>query len=262
MNMPIQPREKITDDNMARHNRYSTDDGAHDAFEIYLTNFAGDLATISREDSKSAGYPMGSVAPFMIDYTGNPVIYTAGVAEHTKNANADPRAALTIREVEKNHAIETGWRLCCMGDLKPVGKDEDARIRESYFRHYPNAELYEGTHSFHFYRLNLKVARVILGFGRIAWVDADALVHASPFSEEDERAIINHMNEDHVDAMKKYLEQQRVEIAPNAKDPQMVAVNQFGVTIRYRKHLHFIRFEAEAHDAKAVREVLVKMAKA
>ncbi len=260
MKEPIQPRETITDENMARHNRYSQDDGARDAHAIYLSNFAGDLATLSREDARSAGYPMGSVAPFMLDHTGNPVIHTAGVAEHTKNVNADPRAALTLREVEKNHHIETGWRLCCMGDLLPVNDEDEARIRAAYFRHYPHAELYEGTHNFCFYRLNVKIARVIMGFGRITWVEPESLVHASPFDAETEERIIQHMNDDHVAAMEKYLAQNRVELLPNAKAPKMVGISQFGVTLRYRKRLHFVRFDTEVHDAKSAREQLVSMA--
>lgn len=251
---------KIDDNNMAAFNRYHKTDGERDAHRIYLNTFAGEMATISRNDSKSAGYPMGSVVPFMIDYTGNPIIYTANIAEHTKNARDNGKASILVRDIRKNHHIETGWRLVSMGDLQQIDDSEQSRISKGFFRHYPDAQVYASTHDFYFFRLNIKIARVIMGFGAIAWVDAAALCHASPFSETDEDGIINHMNDDHVDAMKHYLTQLGIDIKPKTKAPQMVAVNQFGVTLRYRKRLHFLAFTEIANDTTAVREQLVTLA--
>ncbi len=253
--------EKIDNNNMETFNRYSKSDGERDAHKIYLSTFAGELATISREGCKSAGYPMGSVVPFMIDYTGHPVIYTANVAEHTKNALDNGKASILVRDVSKNHNIDTGWRLVSMGDLIKIDDTEQARISKSYFRHYPNARAYADMHNFYFFRLNTKIARVIMGFGSIAWVDAAAICQPSPFDESTEDRIINHMNSDHADAIKHYLTLLDVDIKPSAKDPQMVAVNQFGATLRYRKRLHFLAFNEVANDAKAVREQLVQLAK-
>ncbi|MDG6882481.1 heme oxygenase, HugZ family [Phocoenobacter uteri] len=251
---------KITDENMKQHNRYSS--GDVDAQNIYLTNFAGELSTISREESKSAGYPMGSVAPFVIDHTGCPVVYTAAVAERTKNILENPKASLFMREVNRNHRIETGWRLGVMGDLVEITDQADLmRVRNHYFRHYPRAKMYENFHEFKFYRLDVKIARVILGFGRIAWVEADVLKRASVFDEETELKIIEHMNKDHIEAMEKYLTQNSIKLQLGVV-PEMVAVNQFGVTISYHNRLHFIAFEEEALDAKMARVQLVKMAKA
>lgn len=260
--MATHTKEKITDQNMAHHNRYTKEQGTSDAHQIYLSNFAGDVATISHENSPSAGYPQGSVAPFMLDHTGQPIIFTASIAQHTQNAIANPRTSLMMRQVEKNHEIETGWRLTVMGDLLPTANDERKRISNRYFCHYPHAELYEKTHDFDFYRLHVKKARIIMGFGRIAWVDAEALVHNSPFDEASEESILQHMNADHVDAMTTYLKNNHVDIKPNAKPPTMVAINQFGVTIRYRKRLHFVAFANEAHDVMSAREQLVNLAKA
>ncbi|MDP8051758.1 DUF2470 domain-containing protein [Pasteurella atlantica] len=254
------PEPKITDKNIKQHDRYST--GDVDAQKIYLTNFAGELSTISREESKSAGYPMGSVAPFIIDHTGCPVIYTATIAERTKNITENSKVSLFMREVRRNHRIETGWRLGVMGDLLEIKDQEDLmRVKHSYFRHYPRAKMYEKFHEFKFYRLNVKMARVILGFGRIAWVEPEVIKRVSSFDEETELKIIEHMNKDHIEAMEKYLTQNDIKLQLGVV-PEMVAVNQFGVTISYHNHLHFIAFEEEALDANAARVQLVKMTKA
>lgn len=251
----------IDENNMAHHRRYTPEQASLDARKIYLSTFAGDMATINHTDSPAAGYPMGSVSPFFIDYTGNPVIFTANIAQHTKNTAENPKTSLMVRDVKKNHAVETGWRLTSLGDLHPINASEIDRIAKAYFRHYPNAKSYENTHGFNFYRLHVKLARLILTFGKIAWVDADALVQASPLDEQTEDDIIKHMNDDHVDAMKSYLKATYVELKPSAKPPKLVAVNQFGVTISYRKRLHFIAYDTEAADAMAIRKQLVALAK-
>ncbi|PIE42378.1 MAG: hypothetical protein CSA47_00730 [Gammaproteobacteria bacterium] len=256
-------KEKIHDGNISEHfKRYSKSRAQRDAHKIYLSTFAGEMATISRPDSPAAGYPMGSVAPFIIDHTGNPVIYTANVAEHSKNAEDNGKASILVREIGKNHNVETGWRLVSMGDLKKVDDSEVERVANSYFRHYPNAKSYAVAHSFYFYRLNVKIARVIMGFGRISWIDAEALCQPSVFDEKTETRIIGHMNDDHGDAIEHYLKHLRVKIEPNAQAPKMAAINQFGATLRYRKHLYFLAFDEPANDALAVREQLVKLAKA
>lgn len=251
--------KKITDANMAQLNHYSKADAAHDALAIYLSTFAGDIATICHANSPAAQYPLGSVAPFVIDHTGHPVIQAAGIAQHSINAAENPKTSLIVRDISKNHHVETGWRLTTMGDLLKVSDDERDRVAKCYFRHYPKAKRYEGMHDFNFYRLNVKFARIIMGFGRISWVNADDICHPSLFDEATEDGIIEHMNNDHVNAMETYLSAKGVELKHLAKAPQMVNVNQFGITLRYRKHLHFIGFEKEAKNAMAVRKQLIAM---
>jgi putative heme iron utilization protein len=43
------------------------------------------------------GFPFGSVAPFMLDHAGCPVILISTLAEHTKNIDADPRVSLIVQ---------------------------------------------------------------------------------------------------------------------------------------------------------------------
>lgn len=253
--------EKIYDHNMAQFDRYDKTKGAKDAIRIYRRTFAGDMATLGREGNLAAGYPIGSVTPFIIDHTGSPVIYTACVAEHTKNAQDNGKASLMLRQVEKQHYIETGWRLTCIGDLIEVQKDERERVKASYLRHYPEIESYTKVHDFYFFRLNIVVARVIMGFGRISWVDADELAKPSTLSYEEESQIIEHMNNDHQSALKHYLKQMQVDVKEHQKAPRMVAVNQFGATIDYRHRLYFLEFKEEANDMRQIRKQLVNLAK-
>ena len=255
-------KEKINDDNMSHFNRYTKERGARDARRIYRSVFAGDISTLGREDSRVAGYPFGSVTPFMIDYTGSPVIFTANIAEHSKNALSTTKASLMVRQVARQHQIETGWRLTCVGDLKKItGKDFD-RVSESYFRYYPEAKEYEITHEFYLFRLNITVARVIMGFGKISWVEAKDLVMASPFSQEEEKQMIEHMNDTHEPAIKHYLKNLGVSVGDNLVAPRIVAINQLGAVIDYQHHLYFVEFDEMASNVGQARQQLVKLAKA
>lgn len=241
--------------------RYGKEKSLADSRNIHLRAFAGDLATLGRPSSKVAGYPIGSVCPFVIDHTGQPVIYISDIAEHSRNALDNGKASIIVREIEKNHHIETGWRLTYVGDLIKVPEPEKERVANHYFRHYPTSKIYINVHGFEFWRLHVKAARVIMGFGKIAWVDAEALCLPSSLDENTEHSIIEHMNGGHLKAINHYLTTLGVTIEPNTKDPKMVGVNQFGVTLSYRKRLYFLPFEVEANDANAIREQLVKLAK-
>ncbi len=257
----INPEVKISDDNMSHFNRYTKQRGTRDARRIYHRVFAGDIATLGRKDSRTEGYPFCSVAPFILDYTGNPVIFTADLAEHTKNAFANGKASLMMRQVERQQQIETGWRLACVGELKEItGQDRD-RVGESYLRYYPEAKQYMTVHDFHFFRLNLVVARIIMGFGKISWVEAEDLAVASPFTRDEESGIIEHMNNDHEAAIKYYLKNLGVSISDDLIMPRMVAISQFGAVIDYHHHLHFVAFDEVANDVDEVRQQLLKLAK-
>ncbi|HEY3239041.1 MAG TPA: pyridoxamine 5'-phosphate oxidase family protein, partial [Acidimicrobiia bacterium] len=51
----------------------------------------GVLSTVALDPP---GYPFGSVATYALDERGRPVVFVSTMAEHTRNAAADPRASL------------------------------------------------------------------------------------------------------------------------------------------------------------------------
>lgn len=247
---------------MGMVSRYPLERAIRDTRQICLSNYSGDFSTVMREDSPLAGYPLGSVMPFCLDSKGAMIIYTADIAQHSKNFTANGKATILVRDISKNHMPNNGWRLAIIGDVASVADDEVGRVSEQYFRHFPKAEGYEEAHDFYFYRLTPKIYRVIMGFGKISWVEPAEVLSPSPLSEAEENRIITHMNDDHQEAMIKYLADKRIEVTEGFKKPLMAGVNQYGVTIRYRQHLHFIAFETEAKDFTAVHHTLVAMAKA
>ncbi|MDO4643994.1 MAG: DUF2470 domain-containing protein [Cardiobacteriaceae bacterium] len=243
-----------------RENRYTTVKAMADLRRVWFNQFSGNLATIAREDHPLAGYPVGSVVPYVLDDACRPVMLIAYIAEHTQNAIANPKASIFLRENQLFSDVQTQWRLCAIGDLLPLPAEEQPYLSERYFRHYPKARDFDITHKFAFYRLHSKKFRIIMGFGDIRWIRADAPFDQPAFAPEIAERIMTHMNEDHTNAMRTYLQQTGLEIPHDAKII-MTAINAWGCTLKYGDGLHFIAFSAPVTTVEAAREALVALAK-
>lgn len=248
----------LTDTAVQRATTYTTKQAMIDLRGHMLASFAGSLATICREDHPLAGYPVSSVVPFMLDEAFNPIIQIANVAEHTHNADANPKASIFLRERYDGGDVQTQWRICMVGDLLRVAEPEVAHIAERYYAHYPHARTFKRIHDFFFFRLRIKKYRIIMGFGDIRWIAGDAPYQPCPFDASTQQRIIAHMNEDHVDAMRGYLRAADVGV-DEAQEVVMCAIHQYGFVLRHGEALHFLPFSEPPQDAKAVREALVAL---
>jgi len=74
-------------------------DSGGDARRFTRAQHSGVLSTLSR---RVEGFPFGSVAPFILDHAGRPVILISTLAEHTKNIDTDPRATHPPGSHERN----------------------------------------------------------------------------------------------------------------------------------------------------------------
>lgn len=228
---------------------------ANEAHDLFLNSHDGVLSTLSKD---VPGYPFGSVVPFCIDRAGNPLVLVAGIAQHTRNMSADPRVSLIAFEREAPDWQAAG-RLTLVADAEPVAEtDEDTA--ERYFRYFPEAREYRRTHDFGLWRLVPKRARYIGGFGKIHWFEPADVVPANPFEEADERHMIDHMNKDHVAAMRNYCVRASVELDCRTI-PAMVGVDAAGFHLRLGSRLVRFRFPAPVSSPMEVRKVLVEMAR-
>lgn len=250
-----------TNDFLHKENPYTTRQALMDLRSRMLDCHAGSLATICRDNHPLAGYPVSSAVPFVLDEDFNPVILIADIAEHTHNALANPNASIFIREGAERGNVQTEWRICMIGDLLPVPEAETAALGGHYFRHYPDARDYDKTHGFRLFRLHIKKYRIIMGFGAIRWIKAEAVYARNPFAGDVRTRMISHMNEDHVSAMRTYLRQIGLTV-DDAAAVEMVALHQYGCTLRYGGGLYFIPFAEPADTPQAVREALVALAQA
>lgn len=154
----------------------------------------GVLSTLSR---RIAGYPYGSVIPFVLDHEGRPVILVSGLAEHTKNMEANHRASLVARD--DGGEVQSGARLTLLGDAERFECSQ--RLRERYLRYQPHAEELLGLGDFSFWRIIPLALRFIAGFGVIRWLSAMDFIAPASKIEAAESDILVKMNDRHADAL-------------------------------------------------------------
>jgi putative heme iron utilization protein len=160
---------------------------------------SGALATLM----PGSGDPYCSLVNVATAADGAPLLLISRLAVHTKNLLVDPRVSLMIDERKEGDPLQ-GGRVMLMGTAAATG---DADVRRRYLDRQPEAEMFAGFADFAFYRLVLKSAHLVAGFGRIVDLqpqdiltetgDASELVVAEP-------EILAHMNGDHAEAVRLY----------------------------------------------------------
>lgn len=164
---------------------------------LLLKEGFGVLSTISVD---VGGYPFGSVTPYCVDRMCRPIIYISPIAQHTRNIVADSRVSLTVLEKSGSNDVQALGRLTCMANASPA---DDRDASERYFRYFPSSRQYDRTHAFEFFRLELVRIRFIGGFGQIFWMDPHEFSKPNSFSATEETNIIQHMNHDHGDVLRR-----------------------------------------------------------
>ena len=160
---------------------------------------SGALATLM----PGSGDPYCSLVNVATAADGAPLLLISTLAVHTKNLISDMRCSLMIDERKAGDPLE-GGRVMLMGTAE---KTADPEARRRYLARQPEAEMYAGFTDFAFYRMNLKSAHLVAGFGRIVDLAPDGVLTQVDDAVElvaGEIDILRHMNEDHADACRLY----------------------------------------------------------
>lgn len=212
----------------------------------------GVLGTLSK---RLEGHPFGSVAPFVLDADGNPVILISTLAEHTKNIDADPRVSLIVHPCAED--MQAAGRVTLVGRAGRM-PDKDA-FGARYLRYLPQAAGYFAMHDFHFYRIVVEDVRFIGGFGKIHWIRPERYAPPpAPELQAAENGILAHMNADHRENLRAYC---RHVHGVDALDVEMVGIDGDGFDVRADGHMLRIDFAAPIHDAATARAALVDLAR-
>lgn len=175
---------------------------AERARTLMQSSRVGSLATLSSVEP--VGYPFGSVVSYSLDGRGRPILLLSDIAEHTRNLKADRRASLMTKEDDRPGDVLALGRVTLVGDLAAVEASERDAVREIYLASHPDT-VYADFGDFNFYRLDVATVRYVGGFGHMSWVDADDYATAEPDPlRPHQNSIIEHMNEDHGEAMVAY----------------------------------------------------------
>ncbi|KWO52579.1 HugZ family protein [Burkholderia territorii] len=199
----------------------------------------GTLATHARDPQ---GFPYPTVVPFAPDANHRPVILVSGLAEHTRNLVADPRAGFLVVDAPDGDVLNAE-RATLLGRFVPLG--DDPHVAARYTRYEPDAARYLALGDFTFWALDIERLRYIGGFGRMGWVDGTGLDALAPLSFDDERALWNAY--DSSDARRDGLE--------------LLGVDRHGVDWRCDGRRVRTPFEPMPADAGALRERLMASAR-
>ncbi len=216
------------------------------------------LSTLNRE----GGMPYGSLVNVATAANGAPIILISTLAWHTQNLLEDARGSLMVDDTDGLADPLTGPRVTVMGQFE---KTEDPELRRRYLARHPGAALYVDFGDFAFWTLKIEGAHAVAGFGRIETLDAEEIVltadqYAGLASAEAD--IVQHMNEDHGDAVALYA----TKLLGQADGPwEMTSLDRDGTDLANGERSVRLSFDAPVHtpdEAQATLIALVKKARA
>lgn len=139
------------------------------------------LRQVARAQPKAAlatsldGRPYASLTTLAFDHDLSPILLLSGLADHTRNLRADPRAALLLDGTDGCANPQTGPRVTLVGTAR---EDAAPRLRARFLARHPAAALYAGFADFAVWRIELERAHFVGGFGRAVWFDAPLVAEA------------------------------------------------------------------------------------
>jgi putative heme iron utilization protein len=161
----------------------------------------GALATLMAE----SGDPYCSLVNVASAPDGSPILLISRLAVHTRNILADPRISLMLDERAPGDPLE-GARIMVAGRAEEAGAERDL-LRRRYLNAHPSAETFVDFKDFSFFRIRPSGAHLVAGFGRIVDLGPEQFlteVGDVALLIEAEQGAIEHMNEDHREAMNLY----------------------------------------------------------
>jgi len=220
------------------------------AARLYLRRrHHGTLSTLSR---KFAGYPFGSVVPYVLDHAARPVILISRLAEHTKNIDADARVSLLVSDPSDD--VQAGARLTMIGDaVRDCGEIGLAR----HLNYSPGSERLIALGDFAFYVISPRALRFIGGFGDIHWISAESYTPPPNALAAEEHAIITQMNAEHAHTLRdccRFYHQRHADTAV------MIGIDCDGFDVRADGAILRFEFDDAVTDAPRARKALIGMA--
>ncbi len=214
---------------------------------------------LARDDS---GRPYVSLGLVALDHDASPLLLLSDLADHTANLKAKPDIALLFDGTGSYRDPLAGPRASVLGRVQVV---EDRRLLGRFIRRHPGAELYAGFKDFNLYRLEVESAHLVAGFGRIHWVEAAEVlfdIAGSAALAEAEADIVDHMNEDHADAVALIATRIAGGAQGGADTPWvMTGVDPEGCDLRCGADLARAAFDKTVKDAETARVELVRLTK-
>jgi putative heme iron utilization protein len=215
----------------------------------------GALATLMA----GTGDPYCSLVNMASHPDGSPILLISRLAVHTKNLLADDRVSLMLDERAPGDPLE-GARIMVAGRATEADDDDRATLRRRYLAAHPSAEAFVDFKDFSFFRIHPTAAHLVAGFGRIIDLkpeqfltevgDAASLLEAEP-------GAVEHMNEDHREAMNLYATKL---LGAEAADWRCIGCDPEGLDMQAGTAALRLEFPTRATTAGDLRKMLVRLA--
>ena len=220
------------------------------------------VGTLATQSQRHAGWPFASVMPYALTGDGAPLFLISGMAIHTQNLLADPRASLLVMQSGSGDDPLGAPRATLLGTASRV-ESSDA-LRAAYLDRHPSAKYWIDFSDFSFFRLDVSDVYFVGGFGVMGWVAAEDYRSAEPDPLVGAAAgIIEHMNADHAEALRNIV-RHFAKLEP--EEAAMVAVDRLGFVVRVRTSEGMkgarIRFTEPVRSREDARRVMVAMTRA
>ena len=121
------------------------------------------------------GAPYVSLVLVAADLDASPLLLLSDLAQHSRNIAFDPRFSLLLDGTEGHADRLDGPRLTLLGRAE---KETEPRLLSRFTARHPSSAAYAGFADFRIYRLVIERGHLVVGFGRIEWIDAAALLFA------------------------------------------------------------------------------------
>jgi putative heme iron utilization protein len=164
---------------------------------IRLTRY-GSLGTLDTD-----GAPYASLVNVATDVDGRPILLVSRLALHTRNILRDARVSLLLSHVGEGDP-SAHPRVTIKGRAVAT---PDERIRQRFLARHPASAAYAGFGDFGFYGIDPERAHLVAGFGRIHDLDPAQILTDVTDAESllaAEASAVEHMNEDHGEALALY----------------------------------------------------------
>ena len=219
-------------------------------------------ATLCSVSKQHDGHPYGSFVTYAM-HEGQPIFLISGLAEHTKNLMKNPKASLLISDNATDNPLASA-RVTLVGECKKLEEADIEGARATYLLHHPQASAYVDFRDFFFFGLEVSSIRYIGGFGKMSWFEHDDWISAEPDPLNDHaHDIIEHMNEDHADAMVLYC--QTMSQATDVESAVMTGIDRYGfemdAVLPTGTHPIRLAFNNEVSTPDEARVELVRMVK-
>jgi putative heme iron utilization protein len=216
-----------------------------------------DRAALATAQRDADGWPYASLVLVALDHEAGPILLISDLADHTGNIARDDRVALLFDGTAGLNEPLAGARVTLLG--RAVRSDA-AQLRARYLARHPSARAYADFKDFHLFRVAVRRAHLVAGFGRVHWLEADALLlrgaGAAPLVAE-EAGVVAHLNADHADTIALYA---NALLGRPGDGWRLTGCDPEGVDLRRGGEVARLDFDEPVSAAAGARAALVRLA--